>query len=65
MLVVVSCVLQILPDGLVEVSVTEPGAQKVNEPLALIVGVGGMGFTVIVVAADVALQPKELVCVTV
>src|ERR1051326_7343934 len=42
-------------------SVTEPPAQNVVEPLGVIVGVAGFGFTVTVVAAEVALQPLPFV----
>ena len=45
--------------------VTEPPAQKVVEPLGVIVGVGGSGLTVTTVAAEVALQPFPSVTVTV
>jgi hypothetical protein len=38
-----------------EVSVTLPPAQKVNGPLAVIVGAAGKAFTVTTVAADAAL----------
>jgi hypothetical protein len=46
-------------------SVTLPPAQKVVEPLGVIAGVGGFGFTVTTVAAEVALQPLPSVTVTV
>jgi len=46
------------------VSVTEPPAQNVVGPPAVITGVGGVALTVTVVAADVALQPLALVTVT-
>jgi hypothetical protein len=46
-----------LPDALLDVSVTEPPAQKVVGPPALMVGVDGIGLMVTVVTADVALQP--------
>src|SRR5207244_13215510 len=42
---------------------TEPPAQKVVGPLAVIVGVGS-GFTVTVVAAEVAVQPFASVTLT-
>jgi hypothetical protein len=45
------------------VRVTEPPAQNVVGPPAVIVGVGG-GLTVTVVAAEVALQPFAFVTVT-
>ena len=51
--------LQVFPVGELEVKVTEPLAQKVVGPLALIVGVGGFGLTVTAVVADVAVQPAE------
>jgi hypothetical protein len=35
-----------------EVNVTLPPVQKVNGPLAVIVGIGGIGLTVTDVAAD-------------
>ncbi len=48
-----------------EVSVTEPPAQKVVADPAVMVGVVGKGFTVTVVAAEVAEHPKAFVTVTV
>ena len=46
------------PVALLEVRVTLPPAQNVVGPLGVIVGVGGVGFTVTVVEADGALgQP--------
>jgi hypothetical protein len=50
--------------ALLLVNVTLPPAQKVNGPPALIVGVAGLGFTVTVVPALVALHPLPLVTVT-
>jgi len=47
------------------VSVTEPPAQNVVAPPAVMVGVGGFALTVTTVAADVALQPFASVTVTV
>ena len=47
-----------------EVSVTLPPAQNVIAPLVDIVGVAGNGFTVTVVAAEVALQLFALVTLT-
>jgi hypothetical protein len=44
--------------------VTEPPWQKVVGPLAVMVGVDGLAFTVTFVAALVALQPLPLVTVT-
>jgi hypothetical protein len=40
-----------------EVSVTLPPSQNVVELPVLIVGVGGFGFTVTAVAAEVAVHP--------
>jgi hypothetical protein len=45
--------------------VTDPPAQKEVGPPAVIVGVAGVGFTVTVVAADVAEQPFASINVTV
>jgi hypothetical protein len=61
---VVAPVLHTLPVALLLVSVTLPPEQKVNGPPAPIVGVAGLGFTVTVVPALVALQPLPLVTVT-
>ena len=47
-----------------DVSVTEPFAQNVVGPFAVIVGVGGFGLTVTVVAAEVAVQPFAFAIVT-
>jgi len=47
---------QVLPVALDEVNVTDPPEQKVVAPLALIVGVVGVVFTVTVVGLDVALH---------
>ena len=55
--------LHTLPVALLLVSTTLPPAQKVVGPLAVIVGVAGIGFTTTLVAALVALQPP-LVTVT-
>jgi hypothetical protein len=46
------------------VSVTEPPAQNVVGPEALMVGVDGFAFTTTFVAALVALQPAAFVTVT-
>ena len=46
------------------VSVTEPPAQKVVGPPAVITGVDGFALTVTVVDAEVALQPLAFVTVT-
>ena len=54
-----------LPLALLEVSVTLPLAQNVVGPLGVIVGVGGIGFTVTLVAADGALAHPRLVTMTV
>lgn len=48
-----------------DVKVTEPPAQKVVGPPAVIIGVEGFEFTVTKVAADVAEHPAPLVTVTV
>jgi hypothetical protein len=48
---------QVFPVAEDEVKVTEPPAQKVVGPPAVIVGVAGSGFTVTVVAADAEVQP--------
>lgn len=62
---VVAPVDQRLPLAEEEVKVTEPPAQKVVGPPAVIVGVAGFAFTVTTVAADVAEQPEPFVTVTV
>jgi hypothetical protein len=54
-----------LPEALLLVSVTEPPAQKVVGPEAVMEGVEGIGFTVIVTGADGADVQPEIVCVTV
>jgi len=46
------------------VSVTDPPAQNVVDPPAVMIGVDGLALTVTVVAADVALQPLAFVTVT-
>jgi hypothetical protein len=52
---------QLLPLAADEVSVTLPPAQNVVGPLALIVGVGGLGFTVTAIGAELAeLQPPTV-----
>ena len=48
-----------------EVSITEPPAQKVVEPLADIVGVAGVGFTVTISLAETGELHPTLVTVTV
>lgn len=54
---VIDCVVapfdQVFPVAEDEVKVTEPPAQKVVGPLAVMVGTGGSGFAVTVVAAEV------------
>ena len=45
-------------------SVTEPPAQKVVGPPAVITGVAGFGFTTTLVEVLVALQPPAFVTVT-
>ena len=55
---------QVFPVAEEEVKVTEPPAQKVSGPFAVLVGTAGSGFTVMVVAADVDEQdPFETVTV--
>jgi hypothetical protein len=49
---VVSPVDHVFPEAEEDVRVTLPPVQKVVGPLALIVGVAGVGFTVIPVAAE-------------
>jgi hypothetical protein len=46
-----------LPLALREVNVTLPPGQKVVGPPGVIVGVGGIGFTVTVVVSEVVEQP--------
>lgn len=48
---------QVLPAAEEDVSVTEPPAQKVVGPPAVIVGTGGSGFTVTVTEAGAEVQP--------
>jgi hypothetical protein len=48
-----------------DVKVTEPPAQNVVEPPAVMVGVVGFAFTVTTVAVEVAVQPEPFVIVTV
>lgn len=62
---VVSVVLQVFPVEEDDVKVTDPSWQKVVGPLAVIVGVAGIGFTVMVIGADIAVQPLPSVSVTV
>ena len=66
MLIVTDCqfapVHQVFPEAAEEVSVTEPPAQNVVGPLAVIVGTGGSGFTVTTSVAEVDEQvPFETV----
>ena len=49
---VVSVVDQVFPVAAEEVSVTDPPVQNVNGPLAVMVGVAGIGLTVTTVARD-------------
>ncbi len=49
--------LQVFPVALDDVNVTLPPAQKVNGPLAEIVGVAGNGLTVTVADPLAELQP--------
>lgn len=62
---VVAPVDQVFPVEAEDVRVTEPPAQKEVGPLAVIVGIAGVGLTVTVVEADVAEQPFASVNVTV
>ena len=55
---------QRLPAVLLEVKVTEPPAQKVSGPLAVMVGVAGCGLTVTTTVLEIDEQPA-LVTVTV
>ncbi len=56
---------QRLPVADDDVSTTLPPAQKVVGPLAVIVGVAGVGVTVIVVAEEAGDTQPEAVAVTV
>ena len=47
-----------------EVNTTDPPAQNVVGPPAVITGTEGIGLTVTVVGADVDVQPKPLLTVT-
>ena len=63
---VVAPVDQVFPVADEEVKITDPPAQNVVGPPAVIVGVAGSGFTVMVVTADVAEQdPFETVTLNV
>ena len=57
---VVSDVDQVFPVETDEVNTTEPPAQKVVGPPAVITGEAGIGFTVIVCEAFGPVQPKEV-----
>ncbi len=54
-----------LPVALEDVSITDPPLQNVVALPAVIVGAGGVGLTVTVVAADVDEHPAALVVCTV
>jgi hypothetical protein len=63
---VMDCVVapldQIFPVALEEVNTTEPPAQNVVDPLAVIVGIVGKGLTITTVGAELAVQfPFETV----
>ena len=62
---VVAPVDQVLPVPAEDVNVTEPPVQKEVGPPAVMVGVAGVGFTVTVVAAEVAEHPFTSIKVTV
>lgn len=62
---VVAPVDQVFPVAEEDVRTTEPPVQKVVGPPAVMVGTPGVGFTVTVVAADVATQPDPFPTVTV
>ena len=53
----VSAVDQVFPVAEEEVNVTEPPAQKVVGPPAVMVGTGGSGLTVTVVEAGAEVHP--------
>jgi hypothetical protein len=61
---VLAPLLQTFPAAELEVKTTLPPSQKVVAPFAVIVGVTGNGFTVTVVAFEVAEQPFPLVTIT-
>src|SRR6266850_6055029 len=65
---VIDCVVapfdQAYDAPLLAVSTTEPPAQNVVGPPAVIAGAGGFAFMVTVVGAEVALQPYEFDSVT-
>jgi hypothetical protein len=54
-----------LPVALLDVSVTLPPVQNVVGPPGVIVGVGGVGLTVTLVAAEAALEQPLFVTTTV
>ena len=54
-----------MPVALLDVNVTLPPGQKLVGPPALIVGVGGSGLTVTVVAAEGVLLQPLVVTITV
>ncbi|MNE58808.1 hypothetical protein D3C80_1538620 [compost metagenome] len=57
---------QEFPLGVEELKVTDPPAQKVVGPLAVITGAAGIGFTVMVTAAEAGeIHPLVSVCFTV
>jgi hypothetical protein len=62
---VVAPVLQVLPVGLLLVSVTLSPGQSAVGPLAVIDGVAGSGITVTTVGSEVEVQPKMLLRITV
>ena len=62
---VVAPVLQVLPVGLLLVSVTLSPGQSAVGPLGVIVGVVGKGITVTTVGKEVDVQPKILLRTTV
>jgi hypothetical protein len=58
---VVAPLLQLLPEAALEVSVTLPPEQMVVDPLGVMVGVGGMGFTVTTTGVETAeVQPAAI-----
>ena len=64
MFCVVAPLLQVFPEALLLVSTTLPPEQNVVGPPSVIVGVGGVGFTVTEVAELIALHaPKVTVTV--
>ena len=53
----VAPVLQVFPEGLLEVSVTLPPAQKVSGPLGVMIGTAGEEVTVTTTGAETDLHP--------